>query len=187
MGDVLAVADAEGIDRFAIWGLSYGGWIAWLTVLEVPERIPAIITTGACDPRASTEEEALAEFDAGWGAALRQDGVEGLIEAFREEDGDDMSREFPPWAVAATLRQDSLALLAIQSHELAGERPATLEDFSVPALLISGEYEDEDHAAAETASMTPDAESLWLRGLGHGGACQASALMSRWSRLRASM
>ena len=24
-GDVLAVADAEGLDRFAIWGLSYGG------------------------------------------------------------------------------------------------------------------------------------------------------------------
>jgi pimeloyl-ACP methyl ester carboxylesterase len=25
ISDVLAVADAEGIDRFAIWGLSYGG------------------------------------------------------------------------------------------------------------------------------------------------------------------
>ena len=27
--DVLAVADAEGLDRFAIWGLSYGGWVSW--------------------------------------------------------------------------------------------------------------------------------------------------------------
>ena len=28
-GDVLAVADAQGLDRFASWGQSYGGRIAW--------------------------------------------------------------------------------------------------------------------------------------------------------------
>ena len=28
-GDVFA--DAEGLDRFAIWGQFYGGWIAWMT------------------------------------------------------------------------------------------------------------------------------------------------------------
>src|SRR5262245_42221612 len=34
--DVLAVAEAEGLDRFAMWGQSYGGWIAWITAHTVP-------------------------------------------------------------------------------------------------------------------------------------------------------
>ena len=50
-GDVFAVADAEGLDRFAIWGHSYGGWIAWMTAAAAPERVPAIVATGSWDPR----------------------------------------------------------------------------------------------------------------------------------------
>jgi pimeloyl-ACP methyl ester carboxylesterase len=44
--DVLAVADAEEIDRFAIWGQSYGGLIAWMTAYSVPDRLAAIISGG---------------------------------------------------------------------------------------------------------------------------------------------
>ena len=39
-GDVFAIADAEGLDRFAIWGQSYGGWIAWMSAAAAPERVP---------------------------------------------------------------------------------------------------------------------------------------------------
>jgi pimeloyl-ACP methyl ester carboxylesterase len=61
--DVLAVADAEGLDRFAIWGQSYGGDIAWRTADAVPERVAAIVTTGAWDPWPHTEEDWWLWFD----------------------------------------------------------------------------------------------------------------------------
>ena len=54
--DVFAVVDAEGLDRFAIWGHSYGGRIAWMTAVAAPERVPAIVTSGQWDPRPRPEE-----------------------------------------------------------------------------------------------------------------------------------
>ena len=51
-----------------------------------------------------------------------------------------------------------------------------LASFPVPALLIAGELEDEDDDAAKVAAMIPNGRSLRLPGLGHTGACAASAL-----------
>ena len=74
-----------------------------------------------------------------------------------------------------TLRADPFALLAIQSRELYTEGIATVEEFPVPGL-IAGELEDEAAGAARIADRLPNGESLRLPGLGHGGACAASAL-----------
>ena len=57
VSDVLAVADAEGLERFAMWGLSYGGWVAWMTANAAPDRVPAFISTGSWDPRPGTYED----------------------------------------------------------------------------------------------------------------------------------
>ncbi len=51
-----------------------------------------------------------------------------------------------------------------------------LRSFPVPALLIAGELEDEDDDVAKLAGMIPNGQSLRLPGLGHPGACAASAL-----------
>lgn len=39
MADVLALLDAEGIERTAVVGHDWGGWIAWLLALEHADRI----------------------------------------------------------------------------------------------------------------------------------------------------
>jgi pimeloyl-ACP methyl ester carboxylesterase len=174
-GDVFAIADAEGLDRFAIWGQSYGGWIAWMAAATAPERIPAIVTSGSWDPRPAKEEPT--EPDE-WFVVLRDGGTRGLIDLFEREDGEAFDREFPPWARTVTLRADPEALLAAQSLELWADGLADedLRSFPVPALLIAGELDDQDEDAAKVAAVIPNGQSLRLRGLGHGGAAMASAL-----------
>jgi pimeloyl-ACP methyl ester carboxylesterase len=117
-GDVFAVADAEGLDRFAIWGQSYGGWIAWMTAAAAPERVLAIVTSGSWDPRPPPQEPTGTDE---WLEALRHGGTSALVDLFKIEDGDRFDLEFPPWAQDVTLRADPEALLAAQAPELWAE------------------------------------------------------------------
>jgi pimeloyl-ACP methyl ester carboxylesterase len=174
-GDVLAVADAEGLDRFAVWGHSFGGWMAWLTAAAAPERVAAIVTSGAWDPRPEPERPAESP---GWYKALEQGGTSALLDEYRIEDGERFESEYPPWAQAVTLRADAQALLAANSPDLwaEGVPDGALRTFPAPALLIAGELEDPNDDAAKVAAMIPHGQSLRLSGLGHGGTAQASAL-----------
>jgi pimeloyl-ACP methyl ester carboxylesterase len=45
--DVIAVMDAAGIERAALWGYSRGAWLACMTAIEFPERLTALILGGA--------------------------------------------------------------------------------------------------------------------------------------------
>jgi pimeloyl-ACP methyl ester carboxylesterase len=174
--DVLVVADAEGIDRFAIWGQSYGGWIAWMTSDSAPDRVAALISGGAWDPRPTTDEE-WREFDESWLEAARRGGMRGLLDLIEEEEGERFSSEYPQFAQAVVLRADPAAALASQAA--AWEQQAGITDlgaFPVPTLLIAGELEDPEDEAAVVAGMLPKGERLRLRGLGHAGAAIASEL-----------
>jgi pimeloyl-ACP methyl ester carboxylesterase len=168
ISDVFAVADAERLDRFAIWGQSYGGWIAWMTAAAAPHRIPAIVASGAWDPRPEPEEPT--EVNA-WDEALRHGGTRAPVDRFKIEDGATFNREFPPWAQAVTLRADPEALLAAHAPErwTDGIPDDDLRSFPVPALLIAGELEDENDDAAKVAAMIPNGESLRLPDSGTGG------------------
>jgi pimeloyl-ACP methyl ester carboxylesterase len=175
--DVLAVADEEGLDRFAIWGQSYGGLIAWMTANAVSERVVAIISSGYWDPRPISEDPP--SWYSAWyeqvSEALLRSGGEGLIEVFKEEEGEAFPRAYPAWAQAVTLRVDPLALLAAEA-QLTKEGLTDRERFPVPALLIAGELEDPNDEAAVVAGMIPNGQSLRLPGLGHPEACAASGL-----------
>jgi pimeloyl-ACP methyl ester carboxylesterase len=170
--DVLTVTDAEGLDRFGIWGHSYGGWIAWMTAAAGPERVAAIVISGAWDPRPDEPADTDPDLE-----ALRRGGTRALLDRMRLASGERMDREFPPWIQAITLRADPEALLASGSTMWAdGIQDEDLESFPVPALLIVGEIEDGSDAAATIAATIPNGQRLRLQGLGHEGACNASAL-----------
>ena len=174
VSDVLAVADAEGIDRFALWGLSYGGWIGWMTAYS------AARASGRADHLGFVGSDAgylRQEWESAWDVAdpTRWDARPPRPDQGRR--GRRPSRGSSPLGrKPQCFGADPQALLAIQSRELLGEGLPTLEGFPVPALLIAGELEDEDGEAAVVAGMLPSGESLRLPGLGHGGACAASEL-----------
>ncbi len=166
--DVLAVADAERLERFAIWGLSYGGWVAWMTADAAPHRVAAMITTGSWDPRPAPSLPDVGE-DPDL-EVLRTKGMAALIERYEDD-----SYRFPAAIKAVMLRADPEAMIACQSSELLPDGIRDLESFPVPALLISGEREDPDAKAASIANLLAHGESLTLPGLGHAAACAASS------------
>jgi pimeloyl-ACP methyl ester carboxylesterase len=49
--DILELADSEGIDRFAVVGHDWGGWIAWLLALEHPDRVTRFAALDVPPPR----------------------------------------------------------------------------------------------------------------------------------------
>jgi len=172
--DVLAVADAEGLDRFALWGHSWGGWISWMTAAAHPARVATLVTWGAWDPR---PEDGPTEDGQKLISALRQEGMSALVEPMRKELGERFDREFPPALQAVTLRADPQALAAAYSMMwVDGISDADLGSFPVSALLIAGELEDPDDDAAKIAATIPNGERLRLPGLGHEGTCNASSL-----------
>lgn len=173
VGDVFTVADAEGLDRFAIWGHSWGGWIAWMTAAADPARVAAIVTSGAGNPRPEEPTEtSLAEME-----VVRQGGMRALVEELRTADGERFDRERPSWFQAAVLRADPDAFLAACSKMwVDGITDDELASFPVPALLIAGELEDKDDVAAKIAETIRTGQRLRLQGLGHEGTCNASAL-----------
>ncbi|HEY7468534.1 MAG TPA: alpha/beta hydrolase [Acidimicrobiia bacterium] len=179
VGDVLAVADAEHLDRFAIWGLSYGGDIAWRAAVTAPERVRAIITTGAWETRPALVSP---PSDHKWVKALRGGGATALLERIAAEFGVAFDSEFPQFARAIVLRGDAEAWIAAYEAYISPEADTDwsseegLRSFPVPVFLIAGEFEDVDADAAKVASILPRGQSLRLPGLGHAGACLAAEL-----------
>ena len=169
-GDVLAVADAEGLDRFAIWGLSYGGWAAWVTADAAPDRVAAIVATGSWDPRPSPYVEGVTPEDPDL-EVLRRGGLAALVERYEDD-----TFRFAPAIRAVNLEADPEAMIASQATELVAEGVRDIDSLAVPALLIAGELEDPGGEATVIAGRLPHGESLILPGLGHAAACAASTL-----------
>jgi pimeloyl-ACP methyl ester carboxylesterase len=44
--DVIAVMDAAGVERAALWGYSWGAWLACMAAVEFPQRFNALILGG---------------------------------------------------------------------------------------------------------------------------------------------
>ena len=126
----------------------------------------------------ATQPEEPTETDE-WDEALRHGGTSALVDLFKERGWRAFDREFPPWARAVTLRADPEALLAAHAPELwdgRGSRTRTSGRSPSRRSSSPGSWRTRTTTPRRVAAMIPNGQSLRLPGLGHGGACAASAL-----------
>jgi pimeloyl-ACP methyl ester carboxylesterase len=160
VSDVVAVLDAEGVDRAHFMGFSMGGEIGFAAGVYAPERFRSLILGGAIPDLQSmhflmptTRED----------VELLRQGMPAVVERAEQLFG-----PLPPESRATWLKNDNQALAAIM---LASERhpdiSADLPAVSLPALIYCG-TEDLIHDQARRASEAmPNARFVPLNGLDH--------------------
>lgn len=166
-GDVIALLDHLGVDRFAYCGLSLGGAIGQQLAVDHPDRMRSLVL--CCT---ATRFGAPAEWRAR-ADRVRAEGTDWLVETTREKwftpgfsahspgQADRllaMLRETPPEGYAGCCE----ALAEFDSR-------ARLKEVGTPALVVAGEDDPvtPPDAAAELADAIPGAELLRVPGAAH--------------------
>ena len=145
VADVLAVLDAEGIDRAHFWGYSMGGSIGFAFGVHAPDRLRSLVLGGAHpfegNPRPTEGDVCL--------DALSQ-GMSEMVRVCEDET--------PDWWLSPGERE---RWLAADAEALAAVR--------VPALLFAGTL-DEPDPVERAARLMPHATFVALAGLDHAQA-----------------
>jgi pimeloyl-ACP methyl ester carboxylesterase len=156
--DVLAVADALGLERFACHGHSAGGSVGLTLAVTTPERVGALVVASQW-PDAEVEESR--SFAAGFADACRAAGWRGVIGAQLESEG----VTGPHW-VLDEIDPDAEALA--QRIERCCEISALdLSAITAPTRFVIGELEDPDRDAERAAARIRGADVVYLPGRGH--------------------
>jgi pimeloyl-ACP methyl ester carboxylesterase len=166
----LAVADAEGVTRFDLFGHSMGGRVALEVYRRAPERIRrlALASTGVHPVSAAEPEKRLALQRIG-----HEQGFEALVDTW-----------LPPMVADANRRKDALyqpmrqmcldqgqAQFDAQIKALLGrpEVKGLLPSIACPTLVMTGELDSwaPPHQHEEIAAAIPDSELVIVAGAGH--------------------
>jgi pimeloyl-ACP methyl ester carboxylesterase len=161
--DVLALADALALDRFAVWGASAGGAVGLVLAATHPQRVAALVTSGwwpEQDARATRVR--LAEI----AEAFRARGTRAILADLCEAEG----VELPEWARAPDPNREVVARIVEGLVGYRWEEHAKAEQIPVPTLLIVGHLEDVDRKAQLAGQRMPQAEVVILPGRSHIGA-----------------
>ncbi|MFM9106330.1 MAG: alpha/beta fold hydrolase [Chloroflexota bacterium] len=159
--DVIAVLDAEGIDRALFWGHSLGGMVGFTLGHDEPGRIAGLVLTG-CNPAPMPPAEQ--QEVASWIDGLRG-GMESFVAGYEAAHGplDAVTR-------AKWLDNDHLALIASMDAWVAGSDGSQARELSaipMPALLLAGTEEPFFAAVREASATMPAAEFVPLAGFDH--------------------
>lgn len=169
--DMLAVLDAEGIDRAAFLGHSLGGLVGFTLGRHHPERLQTLVLTGF-NPYPWPPAEA-AEV-ASWVTGLRG-GMEAFVAGYESRHG-----PLPAEARQRWLDNDSEALVACMEAWVAegdGRVGAELPAIAVPTLLLVGAAEPFVAEIGRAAAAMPEAAAVVLPGLDHAQTFFRSDLM----------
>lgn len=181
--DHVAVALAEalderGIERFALAGLSLGGYLAMALLRRIPERITALMlvdTKAVTDPEPARQNR-LAVAD----RVVSEKSTEFLVEAMlpallgqtSRSDRPDVVRQVKAW-----IRNAAPQTVAWYQRAMA-RRPDSLVDlqhFAGPALVVYGEQDTVLSPYSEQLTMVealPDAQLAAVAAAGHLSAAE---------------
>ncbi len=160
--DVLAVLDAESVDRCAFVGYSDGSCVGFELAVQTPARISSLVALGSIE--VSERRSALAR-------ACRAAGMAELMRLIQADE----ELEVPSWLWLQYLETDvEMFCLELEAWaDWPGPWPY-LDRIAVPALIVVGELEDPDGEARRAAGAVAQGASVELPGLGHVGAFLAS-------------
>ena len=172
-GDVLAVMDELGVERFSFFGYSDGATLGYRLSATHPDRVAALIGLGAVGaPDESPDARRV------WADEIRRDGIEALVRGLLEDEPD-----LPEWFVDQ-MRSTDAEMFAL---ELEGRADHSLWDdlplIEASTLIIVGELEEGDtraaaanaHLAAKT--LADGGRAVVLPELGHCAAFVRSDLV----------
>lgn len=173
LADVLEVADALGLDRFALVGASAGGSVALRLAAEVPDRVRALVLLCPAAPDLEPSEE----LRASWREELRlvdAGDLEGAATAMaRTFLGPEADQDATALVVSMQQRAYELQLApgAAEETQDAGleDGRVALERITAPTLAVSGAHDLPDFGAVarRVAAGVHRGEHVELSWAGH--------------------
>ena len=165
--DVLAVLDAEGVERSSYWGYSMGGRIGFGMLKLAPDRLTAAVLGGM-----HPYERERSQYE------TRIESLSKGMEAYVAEREAQLGSRMPEPRRGRQLANDAEALAAATRSNLQQDPPSDrLAAVSTPTLIFCGTADQYHDGARRVAGEIPGAEFLSLDGLDHGEAMQRSDLV----------
>jgi 3-oxoadipate enol-lactonase/4-carboxymuconolactone decarboxylase len=171
--DVVAVADAAGVERFAFAGYSMGAAIGYRLGASHPGRVSALVAIGgAADPPGEPgDPEPLA-------ALLDAEGMSALIDGIEQDEG----IALPAW-LRRNFAETDAGQFALSLRAWAAEGDTTwahLAAIACPTALVAGTEEAPPGSLEGMAAAIPGGATIArLPGLGHVGAFLESEAVLR--------
>ena len=169
---LIAMVDAEGVERVHVIGGSFGGLLAQVLVRRAPERVASLVLshTGAPDGKRRGVATAIV-------AAMPQPLLRGLLKARlgRTLDGaDTFWRRYFDEAIGEMTKADILSRVRLQA-EFGAQRGWSADDLARwPGRVLLMEGEDDPlfppAARARLRALYPTAEVHRFQGTGHAAA-----------------
>lgn len=136
VGDVLALADALGFDRFTLAGHDWGGVVAWATALKHPARVARLIVANAPHPlifqRSLLDDPAQAAASQ-YVNAFRSPGIDAAVASWGA--GTFFDKSFAPHVDMTRVTAADRAAY-IDEWSQAGALPAMLDWYRASDLLV---------------------------------------------------
>jgi pimeloyl-ACP methyl ester carboxylesterase len=177
-GDLLAMLDAEGIERAALVCQSMGGWTGVRATLDAPDRVACLVLAGTPGGIVTPKViEAVAGIARGIDEAA---GIRGNAALAADFPAREPARAFLYDQINALNTGLDPRWLSRMFDEEGRIEPSRLAGWSTPTLFLSGSADRLFPPASirEAAALVPGAELADLPGLGHSSYFEAPELFN---------